>query len=340
MSKFLINKLYIELTNKCNLNCKHCYNSSNDARDEEMHHDGLFCLLFRIKEYSKISRVIVSGGEVSIYPYIKECLNNLCAMELPFTMITNGVVFPADLYEFFVDSKNQVQVSLEGPSAIENDYIRGEGSFSKALMTTKRLVDNRVSTFFRFSITSLNYNKIEDMILLALNNGIKMVTFSNLFPYGRCKDNIDLYVNDDELITSLALLEKCKKKYSDRVFIDTPNKVMGGCPIVNKTESIGINARIDLHGNLYLCQMFNNAALASGSIIDSSIESVLLSKQNERIIKLINAINEMRNECNKCFAFPICKYGCPAIGLSNNYIWGGDGVCGCRKHIMKEYISN
>ena len=56
--------------------------------------------------------------------------------------------------------------------------------------------------------------------------------------------------------------------------------------------------------------------------------------------RILNAINEMRNECNKCFAFPICKYGCPAIGLSNNYIWGDDGVCGCRKHIMKEYISN
>lgn len=338
MSNFIIDKLYIELTNKCNLRCKHCYNDSNGFFDDEMNQNILFKLFSRIKEYSKIKRVIISGGEVTIYPYVEQLLKHLCSIGIPFTIITNGMIFPTNLYKYFDDKHNQIQISLEGPTAVENDYVRGKGSFDKAITTVKELIANNIITYFRFSLTSLNYNKIEDMVLLALDNKIGMVNFSNLFPYGRCKENDELFIDNEQLITSLSLLRDCKKKYEDSVYIDIPDKVVGGCPIINKTECIAINARIDINGNLYLCQMFNNATLVSGNIEDYTIEEILSSSQNTNIINLINSINAMRSECNKCYAFNICKYGCPAISLSNNFIWGNDGVCECRKYIMNQYL--
>ena len=222
MSLFNIEKLYIEITNKCNLKCKHCYNDSNNYVGQEMGIPLLQKILFRVLEYSKIKRILISGGEATTSSNLDFLLKSLYSANIPFTLITNGIFFPPDLYHFFDKKQNLVQISLEGPTPMENDYIRGDNSFYKATATAQKLLDHGISTYFRFSLTSLNWNKIEDMVMLAVKYRMPKIDFSNLFPYGRCKDHEDLYLTNDQLFNAMMQLKDCKKRYSSKIHIDIP----------------------------------------------------------------------------------------------------------------------
>ncbi|MDT3427772.1 MoaA/NifB/PqqE/SkfB family radical SAM enzyme [Paenibacillus forsythiae] len=96
----------LELTHRCNLTCKHCYNSSSPASTEEL---GLETVKEIIHDLNKltdyhIEKVILTGGEfvymkqaAEIYAYIREHFHGSLRIE------TNGLLFKRrpELFQIF-----------------------------------------------------------------------------------------------------------------------------------------------------------------------------------------------------------------------------------------------
>ncbi|WP_299143801.1 PqqD family peptide modification chaperone [uncultured Vibrio sp.] len=91
-----LNAVYIELTNKCNLQCIHCYNESGEMRSGELSTEEM---LSAINELGKIgvTDVILTGGEPferkDIFRLIKALEHN----HIRFSIFSNGLLITPEI---------------------------------------------------------------------------------------------------------------------------------------------------------------------------------------------------------------------------------------------------
>ncbi len=128
--------LIASVTQKCNLNCKGCY-------DQEKIHDCSPELttadwrnIFEQARGLGISFILLAGGE----PLLKEELIKECLAypEIIFPVFTNGLLIDDQWVEYFAKSRNIVPiVSIEGDSR-QTNLRRGSGVYEKAMVSFER----------------------------------------------------------------------------------------------------------------------------------------------------------------------------------------------------------
>ena len=94
----------LEITNRCNFNCKHCINDSNNISNVElplskikeiidyMHSKGLVCL-------------DISGGEPLVHPDIKEIIEYAYNNNMNLSVASNGYLVNSEIIELFKSEK-------------------------------------------------------------------------------------------------------------------------------------------------------------------------------------------------------------------------------------------
>ncbi len=128
---------YIEwlVTYRCNLSCAHCY--LGDSGAEDFPPELIDPLL---AEFSKIQglRIMVSGGEPTLYKHFNEINDSLRRYPVRAVLLTNG----STLDKHKVDSLNfdEVQISLDGME-LGHEVIRGKGTFQKAINAMRLVRD-------------------------------------------------------------------------------------------------------------------------------------------------------------------------------------------------------
>ncbi|RKX76672.1 MAG: hypothetical protein DRP60_07290, partial [Spirochaetes bacterium] len=66
----LPSRLYIDVTDACQLRCRHCCSSSGKAAEEEMSDKEIFSLIEQASDMG-ITKLVFSGGEPLIRPGIR-----------------------------------------------------------------------------------------------------------------------------------------------------------------------------------------------------------------------------------------------------------------------------
>lgn len=69
VKKNVVNRAFVQLTNKCNLRCKHCYASGSILNNGALDLEGLKQFL-KILINNGVSKIDFTGGEIFTYPYI------------------------------------------------------------------------------------------------------------------------------------------------------------------------------------------------------------------------------------------------------------------------------
>jgi MoaA/NifB/PqqE/SkfB family radical SAM enzyme len=100
-------------------------------------------------------------------------------------MVTNGTLFTDDMIrQLAEDSWDVVQVSLDGPDAETQDYLRGSGTYDiiiKNIMRfsywKKNLSRDRPAIEIFPVICNANHDKVLDFLALAVRLGLEFVTF-------------------------------------------------------------------------------------------------------------------------------------------------------------------
>ncbi|MNC00406.1 Antilisterial bacteriocin subtilosin biosynthesis protein AlbA [compost metagenome] len=86
----------LELTHRCNLACKHCYNNSSPSSNEELEEDSIKAIIHDLNKLVnfKVEKIILTGGEfvymkqaAEIYSYIRQHFHGSLRIE------TNGLLF-------------------------------------------------------------------------------------------------------------------------------------------------------------------------------------------------------------------------------------------------------
>jgi len=188
----------IDVTDNCNLRCKHCYHfhGKGDFRVEEIsieEWEARFNELYK----SGIRSVLLVGGE----PALRTDVLMLADKTFPFVyVITNGTVnIPREF-------DHKLFVSLDGLKET-NDSIRGQGTFFKVLRNYRR--DKRV--IINMTITKRNYQELEKIVQLARNNGFTGVVCNIFTP--TIGENSLLFISKQDRKAVIRELRRVKSLY-------------------------------------------------------------------------------------------------------------------------------
>ena len=305
--------LEIELTNNCNLNCKHCYVNRNPLRtftDKE-----IFDLIDQVARLG-VYRLVFTGGEPLLIKNIFEYAKYARLKNIPeVVLMTNGLLISnsniSDLKIF-----SFVQLSIDTPPK-EKPFFR-VNYFSSLEKSIDLLTKNKIKVHLQATMHHKLIPKMESLIEFARKKGVT-IGFNNLVLIGKATDLKNEKLDPIELKKALEKIVNLKKEYSfvqcsdPRLFLVDKKRmdyfmslkkkgILGGCIAGVATLYIRVN------GDVLICP-FVDYPIAN--IFKEKLEDIWFN--NEILNKLRNRDN-LEGKCKNCKYRSFCG-GCRGSSL-------------------------
>ncbi len=296
-------KISMNITKKCNLRCKQCFSNSAEKLNDELTTNEIFQLFDDMKKHGTFF-ICIGGGE----PFVREDIMDILAygkeIGLAISIVTNGTLMTKELIEKLNQlDLDTIWISFEGLED-NHEYLRGKGTFSKALEALELLKEYNSKVAIRVSLNKNNINEVREMIKLAEIYDVDLIRFTPLMSYGRASQ-YDLVINQSQYISFLKEIAEIKSKVevifpmnieNTKFWVDPSDF---GCHCGK--EAIWIDER----GNYSPCFFFGD---------DYFIGNI----RNESYMELWNRSNivtsfEGNDVCKKCANYKKCRGGCRAM---------------------------
>lgn len=314
-------RLVVDLTSKCNLRCKHCGNIEkvNDSKD--------YNFLELLESFPfKIEEIDFMGGEPLLYEKLEPLIQLLEHEDISYSFITNGQ-FDIKKINFIIGNNlKNISVSVDGLE-VENDYIRGKGTFSKSLKFIQELKILRSNYNFKigvnFVVNKINISNINHIIKELLLFGVDYIHINQILSEGNALRNKELIITDEEFLNSLELLcSKYSNEINDQIITfdnSNPNlieylNIKYNLNLEKNYESCDAcrnSLYIDNRGRIYPCRNID-ADLKLDNLIEGlkEVTSFILSKEKDY---------KTDDYCLNCRFLNIC-YKCPILISSRSVI--------------------
>jgi len=304
--------VFLYITEKCQLRCKHCYLGWRLERGATM---PLKLIITHLKMWKKIGtkRVCFIGGEPTLHPEFRKVVwaaNKLKHKEI--IMDTNGIYPSLEVLSKFNPSDfTYIQVSLDGASSETHEQIRGKGTFKITLNTIRELSNRGFDVRIICTVNKINIKDCLDILKIADEIGVSLVKYHICSKEGRCKDNPRLPFMSHEWIEFVENLSKFGKRYKTKILFQPScatrktgyqyfKEGYAGC--IGRTLN---KVSVFPDGKMYLCSYLFDTDLNFAKLVNGQIR--LNKKFNE-----INLFFNPDSKCNNCQLNQICKGGCPA----------------------------
>lgn len=184
------------LTQRCNLECAHCYMSASAGADSRGELTTAECrrVIDEIATVNPNVFLILTGGE----PFLRRDLFEIAgyAAEKRFTTVlgTNGVLLrEREAAEMRRHGVLGASISLDSTDHARHDAFRRlPGAWAGAVRATRVLNDAGLDFSLHMSVTDWNVGEIPTMIELARKLGAKVLNFFFLVRTGRGRDLTDI----------------------------------------------------------------------------------------------------------------------------------------------------
>jgi len=201
----------VNITNRCNLSCQHCFiyrdgnpNEEPASAQDEMSDETILETLAGLRDRHGIVSMLWMGGE----PLLRRRLLEEGVRLFPRnTITTNGTV---PLVDF--GSPVLYVVSLDGPEDL-NDAIRGRGTYRRVLRNLSRLSPAFSSPVqVQCVVTRRNQHRLEDLLGAVREAGVAWMTFSFYVP--RAQDTTgDAWASNAERVPAVREVMRLKAEY-------------------------------------------------------------------------------------------------------------------------------
>lgn len=165
---------WIEITQRCNLRCIHCYEGNVHVSSENS---------LSLAQWKKcidqladlhIKRLIVIGGEPCCRKDLVDILEYASQYPMDITLFTNATAFSERLVHCVVKHAIRVKISMYGPSAEIHDKITNvRGSFKKTTEAVQALVAQGVSVSAAVIVMKENEAYVDETMQYVRELGMK-----------------------------------------------------------------------------------------------------------------------------------------------------------------------
>ena len=168
-------KILLELTNNCNLNCIMCgvgKNGYNPLKNFSLD------LLRNLCEgiLSKVKLIRLNGlGESTIIPNFLEYLELICNLSARLEIVTNLTVQNQKIWDKLIENQTNFLISCDSANAQKYEAIRKRAKFSSFVRNLKRIgnnISNPLQAQIIFTLMEQNTNDLLGVIEMAANFGL------------------------------------------------------------------------------------------------------------------------------------------------------------------------
>ncbi|MBP3597569.1 MAG: radical SAM protein [Clostridia bacterium] len=272
-------KIYIEITNSCNLNCKFCHNTNR--KKEFMPVKNFEEIIVKIKDYTKIVCLHVKG-EPLLHPQLEKILQVLEKYNLKANITTNAVCLNKNI-EVLKNSKVVRQLNLSLHSSLENENMDIEMYMKNIFDSVDVLEETNIIISYRlWNLESLENNEENSKVIKLLSD-----------KYGINQLN--------ELLTKNKWLE-----LKDKIFINQDTKFIWpnlNSEIINQEgRCLAIKDQIAIlvNGDVVPCCIDSEGEIILGNIYIQDIQTILNSARAKKILESFQKRIISEDLCKRC----------------------------------------
>ena len=247
------------ITNRCNLKCKHCCIDAN-SYSVDLTLEECKLIVERIASL-RPSSWCISGGEPLARADFSEIVNYIRKLYRGYlSILTNATLITDDLASFIATNFDSVSVSIDGVNEESVSFIRGKGVFERTIDGISKLKSSGMNNISASMVITKNNIHLRDSFKHMCNAlGIKPV-FRQLALVGRAAEELTECVPDgSEVLT----FEGTKPKSEINEFVEYPARIF----------SCGAGYRqfqINYKGNIYPCQALTDDVFNLGNVLEET----------------------------------------------------------------------
>lgn len=298
-----------ELTYKCNLKCKHCYQDNSDD-NMILKTNEVFNILDQLAKAGCFN-LAFTGGEIFSRKDIFQIVERANELNFALDLFTNGTLITKDVAKDLAKYKiRRVEISIHGSTPdIHDEFTKVKGSFNRIIEAVNHLKDNDVNILLKTPITSDNINDINNILCLCKTLNVKHSFSSLIYPTINGNLNPLGHRIDDAKLDAIAQLD-FNLNISDKSSIEIYRNFI--YPQNTKKEVCGAATRIaniSPKGDVTPCIItpFVLGNLRQASFNDIWNNSEKVKEYREKVE------NGFSDECKECNLSNICT---KCLGLS------------------------
>ena len=312
------------LTERCNLRCKHCYQSISKGQEMSLPevNEVVSEITELLAEWGERYSITfspsfnITGGEPFLRRDIFEIIGAIRSRGFDTYILSNGVLIDKGKARRLSDlGVRGVQVSIEGPQKV-HETIRGKGSFSRAMRGVHYLLDADIKVTLNVTLSDINAGYFMDMIDLSSSTGVQRLGFSRLVPSGRgaglfhnmlkkeivkelYESILPLKIKGLEIVTGDPIVSQMSSNDKE----DEGSIPIGGCA----AGVSGITLLQD--GTMTPCRRLN---VPIGNIRKDSLREVWATSD---VLMKLRDRKSYAGKCGRCRRWASCR-GCRAIAYA------------------------
>lgn len=185
-----IRKIYVEVTSRCNLNCRMCYRRSWKDGPGDMSMETFSSLLNQLTVFHGLEEMVLGGiGEPFFNPEFSRMLEAAAALDVKITITTNGTLLDSGTIGLILQhGVHRLVVSVDSTetaifASIRNAELKQVLEAQqelKAIVKRNGLAGPRIA--WEFVVMKSNCQHLPGLVNLAAETGVEEIYVSHLMP--------------------------------------------------------------------------------------------------------------------------------------------------------------
>ena len=264
-------KIYVEITNRCNLSCSFCSKVEKPLRNMTI--EEFKCIIEKIKDYTDTIYLHVKG-EPLVHPNLIEFLNVAEEYNIKVNLTTNGTLFP-NVVDKLKECKSLKKINFS---------LHSENNKENYLEDIFKNVEKLQEVTVVYRLWTLNNGELDEKSTQTVN---KITSY-----YKLSTEIVDKIKNENNV------------KIKDRIFVDKDNEFEW--PSITNHNSCGFCYALKTHiavlvdGTVVPCCLDSNGLVDLGNIYNESLENIINSNRYQTLKKSFQDRKPSEDLCKSC----------------------------------------
>lgn len=235
-----LSMLFFELTNQCNLRCRHC-GSNCTTEGEELQQADVEGVLSSLK--GKKPMICLTGGEPMMHRDFFDIANSVYKKGFLWGMTTNATLIgPDEAIRLRKAGVATISVSLDGMENTHDDFRRVKGSWKKTVEGIVNLQKAGINPQVTTVLHSDNFEEAEKIYAFLCGLGIQSWRPINVEPIGRACESRNMMLSSEAFRRLISFIRE------KRFLPDAKMEVTFGC-----SHYLGLEQERMVRDHYFLC---------------------------------------------------------------------------------------
>jgi PqqD family protein of HPr-rel-A system len=280
---------WLEVTNRCNLRCIHCYAGAGKPLDHELSYRELIHTVDSLVSLG-FEHFTICGGEPLVYEELIPLLKHLIKINAKAHILTNATLLSRELADFFVKHNINMVITLFSHIPEHHDKISSiKGSWEKTMKGIRQAIKSGNIFDINIPIGAYNQDDLEETLNFLENMGVPREKAGGniVYPLGRGCDTSVL--PDKKIVSNIKNIHYCLE-------ISAEKKLFYHTCWCGKLL-------IKANGDVTPCPSARDSKFIIGNVRRQSMEDII---HHPQLLKFWNITFDQIFSCQSCEF----KYGC------------------------------